>query len=186
MNNPRLAARYAKSLLDLAIEQNQLDAVYADINLLKSINNSNPDFVALLRSPIVKSDKKDKIIEAVIGDKVSKMTMLFINLLTSKTRESNLPEIATNFLEQYNKLKKIQTVKLTTASPISEELKNSIVNRVRSEGSTGVEIETKVNEDLIGGFTLEVEGKLIDASILRDLQDVSKQFMNNEYIQAIR
>ena len=186
MNNPRLAARYAKSLLDLAIEQNQLEAVYEDVKLIKAIKNSNPDFVALLRSPIVSSDKKDKIIDAVIGSSVSKLTTLFINLLTSKARESNLPEIVTAFLEQYNKLKNIQTVKLTTAHPISEELKNSIVAKVRTEGSTGVEIESKVNEALIGGFTLEVAGKLIDASILRDLQDVGKQFMNNEYIHALR
>ena len=186
MQNPRLAARYAKSLLDLSIEQNQLDAVYADINLLKAINKSNPDFVSLLRSPIVASDKKDKIIDAVIGSKLSKITMLFINLLTSKARESNLPEIVTAFLEQYNKLKNIQTVKLTTAVAISEELKNSLVAKVRAEGSTGVEIESAVNDALIGGFTLEVGGKLIDASILRDLQDVSKQFMSNEYIHAIR
>jgi F-type H+-transporting ATPase subunit delta len=186
MNNPRLAGRYAKSLMDLAIEQNQLDAVYADINLLKDINKSNPDFVNLLRSPIISSDKKDKIIEAVIGNKVSKLTMMFINLLTSKTREGNMPEIVTAFLEQYNTLKNIQTVKLTTAHPISDELKNSIVAKVRTEGSTGVEIESAVNEALIGGFTLEVAGKLIDASILRDLQDVGKQFKNNEFIHSIR
>jgi F-type H+-transporting ATPase subunit delta len=186
MNNPRLAARYAKSLLDLAVEQNQLEAVYADMNLLKSINKSNPDFVNLLRSPIITSDKKDKIIAAVIGDKVNKITMLFINLLTSKTRESNLPEIVTAFLEQYNKLKNIQTVKLTTATAISDELKNSIVAKVKTADSTGIEIETVIDEALIGGFTLEVGGKLIDASILRDLQDVGKQFMSNEYIHAIR
>ena len=186
MNNPRLAGRYAKSLLDLAIEQNQLDVVYADINLLKEINKSNPDFVSLLKSPIVSSDKKDKIIQAVIGDKVCKLTMLFINLLTSKTREGNLPEIVTTFIEQYNSLKNIQTVKLTTAHPISEELKNSIVAKVRTAGSTSVEIESSVNEALIGGFTLEVAGKLIDASILRDLQDVGKQFKNNEFIHALR
>ncbi len=69
---------------------------------------------------------------------------------------------------------------------ISDELKNSIVAKVRTTGSTGVEIETKINEALIGGFTLEVGGKLIDASILRDLQDVGKQFKNNEFIHNIR
>jgi F-type H+-transporting ATPase subunit delta len=186
MNNPRLAGRYAKSLMDIAIEQNQLDTVYADINLLKEVNKNNPDFVALLRSPIVSTDKKDKIIEAVIGNKVSKLTLMFINLLTSKTREGNLPEIVTTFLEQYKSLKNIQTVKLTTAHPISEELKNSIVAKVRTESSTGVEVETAINEALIGGFTLEVAGKLIDASILRDLQDVGKQFNKNEFIHALR
>jgi F-type H+-transporting ATPase subunit delta len=186
MQNPRLATRYAKSILDLAIEQNQLDAVYADMKLLQSISKSNPDFVNMLRSPIISSDKKDKIIDAVIGNKVSKLTMLFINLLTTKTRESNLPEIVTAFIQQYNTLKNIQTVKLTTATAISEELKNSIVAKVKSSTSTGVEIETSVKEELIGGFKLEVGGTLIDASILRDLNDVRKQFLNNEYIHSLR
>ncbi len=186
MTNPRLATRYAKSLLDLSIEQNQLEAVYADMQYMKQINKSNADFVALLRSPIVTSDKKDKILAAVIGDKVCKLTMLFINLLTTKKRESNLPEIVTAFLEQYNKLKNIQTVKLTTAAPISEELKNSIVAKVRTATTTAVEIETLVDEELIGGFKLEVAGTLIDATILHDLNDVKKQFLNNEYIHNIR
>jgi F-type H+-transporting ATPase subunit delta len=186
MQNPRLAARYAKSLLDLAVEQNQLDAVYADMKWLQQVNKSNPDFVALLRSPIISSDKKDKIIDAIIGSKVSKLTMLFTNLLTTKTRESNMPEIVTAFIEQYNKLKNIQTVKLTTATAISEELKQSIVAKVKSSTSTAVEIETSVKEELIGGFKLEVCGTLIDASILRDLNDVRKQFLNNEYIHNIR
>jgi F-type H+-transporting ATPase subunit delta len=186
MQNPRLAARYAKSLLDLSVEQNQLDAVYADMKFLQQVNKSNPDFVAMLRSPIITSDKKDKIIDAIIGNKVCKLTMLFINLLTTKTRESNMPEIVTAFIEQYNKLKNIQTVKLTTATAISEELKQSIVAKVKNSTSTAVEIETSVKEELIGGFKLEVGGTLIDASILRDLNDVKKQFLNNEYIHKIR
>ena len=141
MTNPRLATRYAKSLLDLSIEQNQLEAVYADMILLKKINKSNPDFVALLRSPIITSDKKDKILDAVIGNNVSKIFMLFVRLLTTKKRESNLPEIVTAFLEQYNKLKNIQTVKLTTATPISEALKNSIIAKVKSADSSELKLK---------------------------------------------
>lgn len=186
MQNPRLATRYAKSLLDLSLEQNQLEAVYADIKLLKTINKSNPDFVALLRSPIITSDKKDKILEAVIGGNVSQITMLFVRLLTAKKRESNLPEIVTAFLDQYNTLKNIQTVKLTTATPISDELKNSIIAKVKAADSSAIEVETAVDEELIGGFKLEVGGTLIDATILHDLNDIKKQFLNNEYIHNIR
>jgi F-type H+-transporting ATPase subunit delta len=186
MQNPRLATRYAKSLLDLSVEQNQLEAVYADIKMLKTINKSNPDFVALLRSPIITSDKKDKILEAVIGGKVSQITMLFVRLLTAKKRESNLPEIVSAFLDQYNILKNIQTVKLTTATPISDELKNSIIAKVKRADSSAIEVETAVEEELIGGFKLEVGGTLIDATILHDLNDIKKQFLNNEYIHNIR
>lgn len=186
MQNPRLATRYAKSLLDLSVEQNELAEVYADMKLLQQINKSNPDFVALLRSPIITSDKKDKIIDAVVGDKVSKLTMLFVRLLTAKTRESNLPEIVTAFITQYNKLKNIQTVKLTTASAISDDLKNSIIAKLKDSVTGEIEIETSVQDELIGGFKLEIGGTLIDATILRDLNDVRKQFLNNEYIHNIR
>ena len=68
MNNPRLAGRYAKSLLDLAIEQNQLDAVYNDIKFLQAINKSNPDFVAMLKSPVINADKKEKVIQSIISN----------------------------------------------------------------------------------------------------------------------
>ncbi len=186
MTNPRLATRYAKSLLDLSIEQNSLDAVYADMKFLEQITKSNPDFVALLRSPIISSDKKNKIIAAVTEGRVSNLTNLFIKLLTEKTRESNLPEIVTAFREQYNKLKNINRVKITTAVPISDELKNSIIAKVKSNVTGEIELETAVKEELIGGFKLEMGGTLVDASILRDLQDVRKQFLNNEYIHNIR
>ena len=63
MNNPRLAGRYAKSLIDLATELNQVDDVCADIKFIQSICKSNPDFVSVLRSPIIKPDTKEKIIE---------------------------------------------------------------------------------------------------------------------------
>lgn len=187
MNNPRLAGRYAKSLLGLAVEQNSLDAVFADIKMLQSIIKSNPDFLNLLRSPVIGSDKKGKILNAILDGKTSRLTSIFIDLLTRKSRESNLPEIVKAFTEQYNELNNIHQVKLTTATPISEELKAAIVAKVKADtGLDKIELETLVKDELIGGFKLEMRGNLVDASILRDLNDVKKQFANNEYLHSIR
>lgn len=187
MSNPRLAARYAKSLLDFAVEQNQLDKVFQDIKMLQSLCRTNDDFVNMLKSPVIKSDKKEKIIEAVIDGKVTPMTASFFKLLINKAREYSLPEIVHAFIEQYNDLNNIHTIKLTTAVPVSDNLKADIVSKIKSGTSyQKIELETAVKDELIGGFTLEVGGKLIDASILRDLNDVKKQFQNNEYIHSIR
>ncbi len=187
MNNPRLAARYAKSLMDLATEKNQIDAVYADMKWLQKICKSNPDFVSVLRSPVIKSDKKAIIINAVITDRVAELTTAFIQLLVRKTRESNLSEIVNAFIEQFNALRNIHTVKITAASPISDELKESIMVNVKSAiKANSFEIETAVNDELIGGFILETGGQMVDASILKDLKDIRKQFLNNDYIQKIR
>jgi F-type H+-transporting ATPase subunit delta len=187
MNNPRLAGRYAKSLLDLATEQNQIDVICTDMKWLKSICKSNPDFVAVLSSPIIKADKKEVIIKAVTDGKISTLAAAFIQLLIRKTRENNLPEIVNAYIEQYNALNNIQNVRITTAAPLSEVLKEVIMTNVKTAmPSQNFEIETAVKDELIGGFILETGGQLVDASILRDLKDIQKQFMDNEFIHKLR
>ena len=108
MQNPRLATRYAKSLLDLAVERNSLEDTLKDMQLLTSICEQSHDFVVMLRSPVIPGDKKLNVVRLLLeGRNVSELTQVFVNLLVAKGRESNLPEIAGAFQTQYNELKNI-------------------------------------------------------------------------------
>ncbi len=186
MPNARLAGRYAKSILDLAIEQGQLEAVYADMKYLQAVCNASSEFVNMLRSPIIKADQKNSFINAVTKDKVSLLTNSFTVLIVKKGRERDLPEIATALIEQYNELKGIHQVTLTTAVEVSDALKKSIEDKVKAESKFAtVELTTKTDESLIGGFVLEFNNNLVDVSIARDLRDVKKQFLSNEYVGKI-
>ncbi|MGE5106689.1 MAG: ATP synthase F1 subunit delta, partial [Sphingobacteriales bacterium] len=165
MQQPRLAGRYAKSLIDLAIEQNQLDKVHSDMLYLHAVCRQSKEFVALLKSPIIQSEKKRQIVEAVTTGKISNMTEGFNRLLVQKGRESVLPEIVTAFIEQYNEIKDIHKVKITTAVAVSDELKQQIIGKIKQETPLqNIELETAVNDELIGGFTLEFHNNLVDAS----------------------
>jgi len=187
MHNPRLAGRYAKSIIDLAIEKNQLDAVYADMKYLEALCKASKEFVGLLKSPVIKADKKQAILDEVTNGKVGDITAGFNKLLVSKHRENVLPEIAFAFIDQYNELKGIHKVKLTTAQPLTAETKASILAKITSETTMQqVELETVANEELIGGFVLEYNNNLVDASILRDLKDIKKQFMKNDFVMKLR
>lgn len=187
MPNPRLASRYAKSLIDLAIEKGQLEQVFADMQLLQQICKGNRDFVNLLRSPVIKGDTKTKIVKAITTGKISELTDSFITLLIRKTRESNLPEISTTFINQYKQHKNIHTVSLTTAVPIGDTVRTAIIEQVKkASGFDKIELEEKVNEDIIGGFVLQIGDKLVDASIAYDLKAIAKQFENNDFIYKIR
>ena len=187
MPNPRLATRYAKSLLDLAIETGELETVYGDMMWLQSVSKTNRDFVNLLKSPVIASDKKLSILKAVAGTRLGKLSGSFITLLIKKGRESNLPEIANAFIQQYEEHKNIHIVKLTTATPLSSSTKEAIIQQVKkSAGYENIEIEEKVNEDIIGGFVLQIGDKLVDASIAYDLKAIAKQFRNNDFIYKIR
>lgn len=187
MLQPRLAARYAKSLIDLAVETNQLEAVHADLVFLQSAVKQSRELVSLLRSPIIHADKKNNVLDAITNGKVSALTAAFNKLLVKKSRENVLPEIIGAAIEQYNKIKGIYKVKLTTAQPISADLQGAIEQKVKQEtGLQNIELETVVKEELIGGFVLEFNNNLVDASIQRDLKDIQKQFRNNVYVKNIR
>lgn len=187
MPNPRLAARYAKSLIDLSIEKGQLEKVFADMQWLQSVCRESREFVNVLRSPIIKSDKKQKIVDAVIKGKVNELTDAFTHLLVRKGRERNLPEITTAFIEQYKEYKHIYSVKLATASPLSGELKAAIVKQIQSVSEMqNIELETEVKPELIGGFVLQAGDKLVDASISYDLKEIARQFESNDFVYKIR
>lgn len=181
MSNFRIATRYAKSILDLGIEQNSLDAIYNDMVVLKDAM-SNRDFKLFVKSPIIKASKKQSVFKAIFGDSLSNTTNLFFNLLAKKGRESELPEIAASFLHLYKKYKKVSEIKLTTASALSESALNSIKAALLQSNATDqeVEITAAVNPDLIGGFVIEMEDKLYDASIAHKLRGIRKEFLENK------
>jgi len=186
MRNPRLATRYAKSLLDLAIEQNTLEPVLNDMKMIHKACADSRELTVVLRSPVIGADKKIAILNAIFQDKIQVITKGFVALLIKKGREFFLPEMAEAFVAQYKTYKNIHVVRLTTAINIDESLKNDIQAKVTAALADGtVDLETSVNEDLIGGFVLEVGDKLFDASILRDLNDIKKQFTKNEYVPLI-
>lgn len=187
MPNPRLAARYAKSVLDLAKEKGQVEVVYKDMEFLHALCSKSREVVNLLRSPIISADKKEAILKEVTKGNVGELTNLFIRLLVNKGREENLPEIVISFISQYKKLKGIHTIKLTTASPVSEEVKKQIIDKVKSQTNLQhIEMEADVKEDIIGGFLLEIGDTLVDASIAYDLNKIRSQFLNNDFIYRIR
>ena len=186
MRNPRLASRYAKSLIDLSSEKGQLEAVQADMLFLQQLSKSNPDVVNVLKSPIIKPEKKQQILAAILDSRVSALTSAFVKLLVAKGREGNLPEIAVEYLRQYNVLKGISKVKITTAVPVDAKVLDVIKQKAEAGSDKKIELETAVNADLIGGFVLETEDKLFDASVLRDLNDIKKQFAGNIYVPELK
>jgi len=174
-------------MIDLSQEKGQLEDVFSDMLLLQTIIKDNREFLVLLRSPVISPDKKLKVVEAVTAGRVTELTALFNKLLITKGRESALPEVITSFVQQYKELKNIHSVKLTTAVPISEELKNKLVEQIKRTSSIqNIELETKVDDKIIGGFVLQAGDQLIDASISYDLKEIARQFENNDFIYNIR
>ena len=181
----RIASRYAKSLLDLANDQNVMAEVVSDMEgFLKMVENR--DFYLLLKSPIIKVGKKAEILNVLIEGKVNKLTKAFLDITLRKGREGYLPEITKEFLNQYKRMQGISSVKLVTASPISESTIEAIKAKLLASDVTdkSVEIETSVDESLIGGFVVQIGDKQIDASVSHKLAELAKVMTSKEYEKA--
>ena len=182
----RLATRYAQALVEIAVEKNSLEEVHADMTYWQAVCQASRDLVNMLRSPVIHGDKKLAILQKIGQGHLGTFTGAFFALLTRKGRENDLPEIIDAFLEQYNVIKGIHTVRLTTATEVGEGVQQVLRDRLRTDLSLDkVELETAVNPALIGGFTLEFDGRMVDASIARDLREVRRQFADNIYIPKI-
>ncbi len=186
MQNPRLAARYAKSLLDLALEQNRLEETLKDVQLLDNICSVSNEFRAVLNSPIIGGEKKLSVIKAVAQDALSPLTVSFVTLLVTKTREESLPEMLKAFIAAYNDLKNIKTVKLATAVAMDDKMRQALLDKISSlMPDATVQLETSVDSDLIGGFVLQSGDKLFDASIRKKLHDMRTNIMDSSYISKM-
>jgi len=180
----RIASRYAKSLIELAGEQGKMDVVHADIQTLQAAAK-NRDLYMLLKSPIVKADKKNAVLRAVFSGQLDKLTMSYVELLVNKGREQYLPEITAEFLTQYKLLKKITTVRVVTAETLSEGVVDDIRKKIVDSGvaTPNVEINTAVDPDLIGGFVLDFDNKRYDASVAHKLDEMRDLFTKNLYVR---
>ncbi len=184
MADLRVASRYVKSLLDLAVEQNALDAVHADMQSFAKVCKENRPFTMMLRSPVIRHEQKKAILTKAFTGKVHPLTMAIFNILTQKNRESLLPTIASEFHNAYNEYKGIGKAYITTTIPMDAELRKEIEGLVKKlHDKKQVEIIEKVDPTLIGGFVLNVGDRQVDASIKSKLKALSLKFNENYFIK---
>lgn len=117
MNIAPVAYRYARSLMDLATEQGQADAVYADMELVAGTTAASRDLRVLLNSPVVKADKKSAVLGKLFAGQVGEVTQRFMDILVRKGREAMLPQVAAAVQQLYKQQKGIITAEVTSARP---------------------------------------------------------------------
>ncbi|MEP2669990.1 MAG: ATP synthase F1 subunit delta [Cyclobacteriaceae bacterium] len=184
MSDFRAASRYVRSLLGLAQEQGVLDEVHKDMQFIDKTCNENLELVSLLRSPIIKSDKKKAVLYKIFEGKVQKLTMAIIDIVTRKNRESILPSIAREFHNAYNDFKGIQKATITSTVALDADILKEVEEMVKKLSEKKIiELEERVDSSLIGGFILNVGDKQVDASISNKLKSLKVMFKKNPYIK---
>lgn len=179
MASIRVAERYSRSLLDLAIETSKVDQVYDDMKHFRA-SLASTDLVNLLKNPTIRGSRKNAILQKIFGSSWDPLTLKFVEVVTRKGREDVLPDITQSFFELYNVYKGITIVVVTSARQLDKETLANIEKKLINSGTTKphIHMETKVDPDLIGGFILEYNNMQYDASIRGKLNKLRSKLVN--------
>jgi F-type H+-transporting ATPase subunit delta len=176
MSELTVATRYAKSLIDLAQEKNVLEDIRKDMELFARTLRDNHQLQAVLANPIVAHIKKIKILDAIFGKEVNKVTESFFRIMINKNRSIVLYSTAREFINQYNIIRNISRAYVTSATALSEENKKKMVAELESYTGGKIELHTKVDPKLIGGFILTIGDRQVDTSISSSLKKLKTDF----------
>jgi len=174
MKSTKVASRYAKSLLEIALEQNNVDAVLGDMKFLIQTHDETRDFGIMIDSPLINADKKISIFE-LIFDQFEETSMKFVKLITKNGREDVLPEIARSFEAQVKEHRGIVPIVITSAVKLDEATKQKIVAKVQQTVKGELEIEEKIDPSLIGGFIVRMGDLQLDASIANQFNNLKQR-----------
>ncbi len=177
----KVAKRYAKSLMGFAQEQNALEAVAADMGLIAITCAESEELQVVLRSPIIKTEKKVAIMNQIFGGKIGTISQNFLGLIAKKKRESMVQDIAVAYGNLYKESKGIVSAEITTSLPLDASGREKAIAFISKLGSE-VELVEKVDENIIGGFIIRIGDKQYDESVSSRLAAMKRAFSKNTHI----
>jgi len=170
--------------MDFAIEQKELEAVAADVELISETCRQSRDLVVLLRSPVIKVDKKVAVLNKIFVGKIGSISLNFIGIIAKRNREDLIPEIAHAFVNLYKEHQGIIAAEVISAVPLDDDLRKK-VNAFIQRHSEKVELTEVVNDRIIGGLIIRIGDKQYDDSILKRINELKREFSKNPYISQL-
>ncbi len=179
MNYSAIATRYSKALFTLSKQKGELENVYNDILLIKSVCETEQSFRSLLDFPVLKAAKKISIFNDIFADKVNGITLNFLKLTANNKRESHLLLMCYAFVDFYKKEKGIKIVNFTSVEKISDDIRTEIIAIVKKHYKSEIELVENTTDDIIGGFVLRVEDEQYDASVSSKLKNIERELIDS-------
>ncbi|MGH7179690.1 MAG: ATP synthase F1 subunit delta [Tepidisphaeraceae bacterium] len=164
-----VAVAYARSLLELANEQNQTQAIATEVQLLRQVLTENPSFVSYLADPAIGQVERAATLKRIFEGKLSSLLMRFILVANDRARLGMLADVMDAFDELLDEqLGKIE-VDVTVAHRLSAQQLEEVRQRVSKALKKDAVLHQYIDPGIIGGLILRVQDQLIDGSVKAQL-----------------
>lgn len=168
-----IAQPYAQALMSVAESKNQTEEFGEDVRSLLNLLKNSPELQNFVGNPFIEPDKKKAVINEVIGGANSYFRN-FLMLLVDRRRILLLEPICEQYIALLRQKNQTVLAEITSAVPLSQEQEQAIREKVIAmTNARQVDLETKIDRDLIGGVIIKVGSQVIDASLRSQLRRLS-------------
>lgn len=181
MATSKIARRYAKSLMLLAMERDMTVQINEEMKRILETATQSRDFDVFLKSPVIRKDKKIEVINKVFGNSFSKEVSSFIRIITKNDREYLLLDIAGSYVDLFMKQNNVIYAEVVTASAIDGTLREEVCKVLKNLSKSDVELKESIQPEILGGIILRVGDLQYNASVLGKLNKLKQHFNTREY-----
>lgn len=173
-----LSREYAEALFALAAERDQTKEYLEALDTAATLLADNPDYVELLSCPAISKDERDGLLEQTFGQILPEQVLAFIQLLCAHGRIRSLSDCIAEYRLLYQTAVAMSTAEVVSAVPLTESEKAKLADTLSARFGRTVTLTCTVDESLLGGMVVRVDGKVLDGSLrsrLHAVKEVMKQ-----------
>lgn len=165
---------YAEALMSIAQSNNLVDRFGEEVSSLLNLLQNSQELQQFLESPVVKGDAKKAVLRQIGGDQLHPYMMNFLMILVERRRVLFLEGIFKQFQARLRKLKQTVLAEVTSVVELTDAQRQSVIEKVKAlTGAHEVELDSKLDPDLIGGVIIKVGSQVVDASLRGQLRRIS-------------
>ena len=169
---------YGKALYEAARDANKIDLILEEIQEIVGLLHSEPDLNEFINTPVIAGAKKKKVVESIFKGKVSSEVLNFLYILIDKRRTRNFEKIVYQYKNMINESQGISAGTISSVESLTEEQLKAFEEKTGKLLRKKVSLKNDVDASILGGVKIFVEGKVIDASVKKRLQDLEGSLKN--------
>lgn len=171
----KIATPYARALFDFSIEKNIMHQITADFQNLDVFLGEAKELTDYLSNPVVNNETKKKILEKTIKSHVNVETFKFLMVLLERGRIGLLTSVISGYLKLVYETASVKMITVSTASEFSSSQKETLVQKLKTlTNAREIRLTITVEPNLIGGFLIKTDSKVLDFTIKNQLTQLAK------------
>lgn len=171
------AQRYAKAIYSLAEDSQNTNAIFEDMQLVKSTLASNKNLRLVLESPVISLSQKRNVATEVFKN-VNLLSLQLIEVLATNKRIHLLGHVASAIINMHESFNGIQHAHVTTAVEIDAKFEKQIQDKIKTLTGSNAKLSKDINPSLLGGFVLRIKDLQFDASVISQLSRIKRELVN--------